>query len=420
VVLVSFVLVIVAAITLVIGLLQSGLGIIYVSIACSVLAGIVLFVAVLRGRPEPRPATALGARPTPTGAPPAPAETSWQPSTSQPASQTSAPAAEPAPAPPPPEREPVTVGATTAGAAAAAAAGTEDRTDVLDQVVVEEAPAEDGFPIHNYDKLRATEILPMLADLDEEQLLAVRAREQAGKNRFMILSRIEDELQSREGEAEGWPVEEAEWQAEPEGAEPPEPVAPEDDVVEAPGPGPLPARRAAAPGEFPIPDYDELRALDVLGRLSDLNYSELQQVREREEAGARRAMILNRIDRLSEETGPMPAEAPAPAGRARKRGAAKTTARAGAARKATKKRAAPKKAGTAVEAPAKKATARKAPAKRAAAKTTAEPVPATPAKRTGGRKATGAKKAAATAEQPEVAAPPAKKAGTARRATKKR
>ncbi|MDQ6796579.1 MAG: hypothetical protein M3011_00900 [Actinomycetota bacterium] len=53
-VLVSFVLVVVAAITLVIGLLQSGLAIIYVSIACSVLAGIVLATAVLRGR-RPHP-----------------------------------------------------------------------------------------------------------------------------------------------------------------------------------------------------------------------------------------------------------------------------------------------------------------------------------------------------------------------------
>ncbi|HWC12582.1 MAG TPA: hypothetical protein VG455_15340, partial [Acidimicrobiales bacterium] len=82
-VLVSFVLVVVAAITLVIGLLQSGLGIIYVSIACSVLAGIVLFVAVLRGRPEPRAAGApAAARPEPAGAPPAPAtaDTSWRPS----------------------------------------------------------------------------------------------------------------------------------------------------------------------------------------------------------------------------------------------------------------------------------------------------------------------------------------------------
>src|SRR5205823_2145572 len=72
VVLVSFLLVLAAAVTLVIGLLNSGLGLIYVSIACSVLAGIVLAVAVLRSRPRaevqtggpaplPEPATVGGA-----------------------------------------------------------------------------------------------------------------------------------------------------------------------------------------------------------------------------------------------------------------------------------------------------------------------------------------------------------------------
>ncbi len=58
VVLVSFALVLAAAVTLVVGLLQSGLTLIYVSIACSVVAGLVLAVAVLRGRPEPKPAAA--------------------------------------------------------------------------------------------------------------------------------------------------------------------------------------------------------------------------------------------------------------------------------------------------------------------------------------------------------------------------
>src|SRR5205814_1305934 len=45
-------LVLAAAVTLVIGLLNSGLGLIYVSIACSVLAGVVLAAAVFRSRPR--------------------------------------------------------------------------------------------------------------------------------------------------------------------------------------------------------------------------------------------------------------------------------------------------------------------------------------------------------------------------------
>jgi len=60
VVLVSFLLVLAAAVTLVIGLLNSGLGLIYVSIGCSVAAGIVLALAVVRSRPERAGAPAVG------------------------------------------------------------------------------------------------------------------------------------------------------------------------------------------------------------------------------------------------------------------------------------------------------------------------------------------------------------------------
>jgi len=60
VVLVSFLLVLAAAVTLVIGLLNSGLGLIYVSIACSVAAGVVLALAVVRSRPERGAATQVG------------------------------------------------------------------------------------------------------------------------------------------------------------------------------------------------------------------------------------------------------------------------------------------------------------------------------------------------------------------------
>jgi hypothetical protein len=72
-VLVSFVLVLAAAVTLVVGLLQSGLTLIYLSIACSVLAGVVLAVAVLRGRPEPKAAPIGRPFTPPASAPPVPA-----------------------------------------------------------------------------------------------------------------------------------------------------------------------------------------------------------------------------------------------------------------------------------------------------------------------------------------------------------
>ena len=65
-VLVSFLLVLAAAVTLVIGLLNTGLGLIYVSIACSVGAGVVLAVAVVRSRPQAQLATG---GPVPLGEP---------------------------------------------------------------------------------------------------------------------------------------------------------------------------------------------------------------------------------------------------------------------------------------------------------------------------------------------------------------
>ena len=55
-VLLSFLLVLAAAVTLVIGLLNGGLGLIYLSIACSLGAGIVLALAVVRSRPRAVPA----------------------------------------------------------------------------------------------------------------------------------------------------------------------------------------------------------------------------------------------------------------------------------------------------------------------------------------------------------------------------
>src|SRR5206468_12392211 len=53
------------------------------------------------------------------------------------------------------------------------------------------------FPINRYDDLRVTEILPLLATLDADDLKMVREEEAAGKARASILSRI-DGLLARE------------------------------------------------------------------------------------------------------------------------------------------------------------------------------------------------------------------------------
>jgi hypothetical protein len=49
---------------------------------------------------------------------------------------------------------------------------------------------------------------------------------------------------------------------------------------------------------FPIPDYDDLRVNEILPLLTRLDTGELQEVRDREAAGKKRATILRRIDEL--------------------------------------------------------------------------------------------------------------------------
>lgn len=51
-------------------------------------------------------------------------------------------------------------------------------------------PGEEGFPITDYDSLAASQVLPMLASLDDRQLDQVAARERAGKARAAILEAI--------------------------------------------------------------------------------------------------------------------------------------------------------------------------------------------------------------------------------------
>ncbi len=407
-VLVSFVLVVVAAITLVIGLLQSGLGIIYVSIGCSVLAGIVLATAVLRGRPEPRvagaPSQAGG------GAQPAPAPNTWVSPDPTPA----------APLPSSPAPQPVTAG-TSAGAlgdGGVALAERDDRTESLDRVESDEFAPDDDFAIHDYDRLRVTEILPMLAELSDDQLEAVDERERSGKNRAMVLNRIEAQKQSRASEA--WDVDDVGWDAAAEAApEPsrPEPSRPEPAVrsgsESGSRQGPMaqaPAAATAAVGEFPIPDFDDLKALEVLGRLPDLTVSELHLVRRREEDGFRRAMVLNRVDRLIEEAPPEPE--PVVVAPRRRSTTRATSVKASAKRTVATKSAAAKGArGAATAATARKRTSATKAAAPVAKKATASTrkASATTRKAVAETRSATAKKAAST-----------RKAAPARRPTKKR
>jgi len=175
VVLLSFLLVLAAAVTLVIGLLNSGLGLIYVSIGCSVAAGIVLALAVVRNRPREGVATSVGTerlRALDT------------------------------------EAEPTVTVVSPRGA--------EEAGEEAAELDVEPARAGTGgdgegvFPIADYDELKVGEIVALLPELDGDELEMVREREAAGKNRSTILTRVEALTEA--AHAGGWGVGDRQWE----------------------------------------------------------------------------------------------------------------------------------------------------------------------------------------------------------------
>jgi hypothetical protein len=166
-VLLSFGLVLVATVLLVLGLLaDDGLTLIYVSIACSVLAGVVLVVATRLGRPKAGTESA-GPAPLPeTSAPPAPAP-----------APASAPVADTLP-----RSEPVPPDDSFAP---------EPETVTVPPVeTVPDEDDEDFFPIADYDDLRVNEILPLLPELYADEIDVVEEKERSGKSRATILNRL--------------------------------------------------------------------------------------------------------------------------------------------------------------------------------------------------------------------------------------
>ena len=241
--LVSFLLVIVATIFLVSGLfLTKDLALIFISIGCSAVAGLVLVVAVLRSRPKP------------TDAAPIEAETGG-------------------------DRRVSASGPATATAAGAA------------------------FPIENYDSLEVVDVLPLLGELSPGALEQVRAREAGGRAHPWVLARIDALLESEEetgewetgdlGAEDAWAEPQPEWAETGEGSS--EWTASDFELESSAdgGYGELEIAR-----DFPIADYHNLRATDILAMLSNLDEEDLKLVREVEAGGKARTSILSRIDAL--------------------------------------------------------------------------------------------------------------------------
>lgn len=142
--------------------------------------------------------------------------------------------------------------------------------------------SEVDFPIDDYDDLKVAAILPLLADLDLDELDLVREREEETKNRTTVLARIDQLIDQLEAEdvtstTTGVPVVSV--------ADLPEDDADEEDDDDY----------------FPILDYDDLKVGEIMPLLPELDDDELEMVRDRENEGAKRSTILNRIEALLTE-----------------------------------------------------------------------------------------------------------------------
>ena len=222
--LVTLGLVVASAVLLILGFVQDALGFIYLSMLCAGVAALALFIfarlarrrstalagagiaggspspyisagdrAPARSVPEPQPApdvtvvgssAALRYESEPEEEPEYEADFAEDYEEAEP--ERVVVAAPPLPHPP----EPVSVAAPSEDLdpwADERAGGAEDdwAGDWGDEVV---------FPIEDYDDLRVAEILPLLGQLDPDELQEVRDRELAGKARATIIDRIDDRL----------------------------------------------------------------------------------------------------------------------------------------------------------------------------------------------------------------------------------
>jgi hypothetical protein len=334
-VLLSFALVLAATVLLVLGLLNAGLTLIYLSIVCSVAAAAVLIVALRSNKSRAELNAPL--EPLPIGR---------------------EPVASPAPAP---TLAPVAASVAAVDATSTGSEWLASDFEAVDGGVEEDVEEEVEFPIADYDDLTAGQILPLLPQLYADEIGVVEARELATKGRPEILER----LAQLRGDV-------------------PVPVAPTA----------APTAWADEDEWFPIDDYESLSAAQIRPLLGELDPEELALVRDRELSLGRRRSLLDDIERRLEGPEP-PAPAPvtpppvAPIAAATTPAPNVTAENAPATKAPAAKKAPAKKAPAAKKTPAKKAAAKKTPAKKAAA----------PAKQTPAKKAAASAKKAAPAKK---------------------
>jgi len=129
------------------------------------------------------------------------------------------------------------------------------------------------FPIADYDELRVSEILPLLPELDLDELDVVRERELAGKRRLAVIDRIDDLMDELEAE----------------------------EVPVAVSSAPVPSARVPSRDGYPIADYETRSVDEIVAIIPDLSDDELDLLAELEEQGQNRAAVLDAIDDQFEE-----------------------------------------------------------------------------------------------------------------------
>lgn len=290
-VLVSFGLVLLATILLVVGLLADTLTLIYLSIAASFTAAVVLYLAFRRARPK-----AETDRVAPTPIPPEGAE----PEVTESDATTVTPVATTPEAVVAAAEEPEVV-----ETEAATGSGADDWTS--DDDWAEDGEFDVEFPIADYDDLTVAEILPLLPQLYSDELGVVAERERNGQGRAAILARL-DELGASGTEADA--MEAASVDADEAFAPAAAPAtttvadAPRNDTLSTPRPAPaapqVPSLSVDEDDDgfvFPIADYEQLSVDQIVPLLVQLEDDELEDVKAREASGQGRKSVIAEIDR---------------------------------------------------------------------------------------------------------------------------
>ncbi|MGH9022253.1 MAG: hypothetical protein ACRDV9_04005 [Acidimicrobiia bacterium] len=186
------------------------------------------------------------------------------------------------------------------------------------------APAP--LPIPDYQDLEVAEILPLLSDLERDELRIVEAHESRTRAHPWILSRIQTLLDSPSAMPSG---DEPSWSArdfplersitDPPDADELELLLEDDrqgsgesaraEFSDPPSMGALSPGSGAESGDvewedFPIADYEWLPAAEILPLLSYLEPDELEVVRRRELTEGARPEVVGRIDALLAPTAP--------------------------------------------------------------------------------------------------------------------